>query len=449
MNDSFNTTPEGMNIKFSRSHVFSILVANMIGTGVFTSLGFQVMGLSSGFALLLLWVVGGLMAFLGSMSYSMLGIAFPRSGGEYNYLTQVYHPLIGFLSGWVSLIVGFSAPIAAASYAFGIYLSNFSELYLKAYHISFNPLYSAVILVIILTLLNIFNKRVGAEFQKAFTITKISIILFLIVIGIAGSQTSSVEYSLNSNAIKNILSPEFCIAMFFVTYSYSGWNAVSYISGEIVNARKTLPRSLISGALFVCVLYVMLNYVFLKAVPMKEMAGVMDVGALFANKVLGVNLGGIMSLLICILLVSTVNSMIIIGPRVSMVIGEDFSRLKFFSLLNSKEVPWVAILVQSVLAVVYLLTATFESLIVYVGFVITLFSFLTVLGLFFMGKKDKSNLPMFRSFGYPLIPAVFLVFNLWILIYGLIYKPTQSLIGLFICLLGIVLYLFISRRQKT
>ncbi|MFZ4401706.1 MAG: amino acid permease [Bacteroidales bacterium] len=436
-----------MKIKFTKSHVFSILVANMIGTGVFTSLGFQVIGISSGFAILLLWVIGGLMALLGSLCYSMLGIALPRSGGEYNYLSQIYHPIVGFLSGWVSLIIGFSAPIAAAAFAFGIYLTNFSKMYLHQYNISINPLHSAITIVFLLTIINVFNKKIGAEFQKVFTITKVAIILLIIIVGIVFSTNTNVNYTINAFTIKNILSPEFCIAMFFVTYSYSGWNSVSYISGEIVDANRNLPFSLITGTLFVCILYVLLNFVFLKVIPIDQMAGVLDIGYLFSNKVLGISFGGIMSLAICVLLISSINSMIIVGPRVSMIIGEDYKKLKFFSLINSKEVPYVSIIIQSILAILYILTASFESLIIYVGFIITVFSFLTVLGLFFYSKDDQKTKDMFKSFGYPFVPIIFLMFNLWIMIYGLIYKPTESLIGLTICFSGLFLYLFVYKKR--
>lgn len=420
----------------------------MIGTGVFTSIGFQVIDISSGFAILLLWIVGGLMAFLGSMSYSMLGIAFPRSGGEYNYLSKMYHPVAGFLSGWISLVVGFAAPIAAAAYAFGIYLSNFSALYLKGYTEPFNPKIAAIVIIILLTLMNVFNKKIGANFQKIFTIIKIFIVIVIIGIGLFSAGTTNVDYSMNSLAIKDIISPEFCIAMFFVTYSYSGWNAISYISGEISNESRTLPRILISGSLFVCVLYVLLNYVFLKIIPMNEMAGVLDIGYLFANKIVGVQLGGIMSILICLLLVSSINSMIIVGPRVSMVMGEDYKKLNFLALKNKMEVPFVSILVQIILAIIYILTSSFESLIVYVGFVITLFTFFTVLGLFFYKKEDDIMINKFKSFGYPILPLLFLAFNLWILIYGLLYKPLESLVGLGMCFLGFIIYLVISKEYK-
>ncbi len=442
-----------MKIKFTRGHVFSILIANMIGTGAFTTLGYQVMGISSGFALLLLWVLGGVVAFLGSMCYAMLGIALPRSGGEYNYLSQIYGSGLGFVAGWVSLVIGFAAPIAAASLAFGDYLNKFinPEVFIdsdfQSSHFYNTPLFSSILLVLILTSLNIFNKKIGADFQKIFTIIKVIIILALIVIGLCSSENTEISFAMSVDALQSIVSPAFFIAMFFVAYSYSGWNAACYISGEIQDVERTLPRSLLSSTLLVTLLYVLLNYVFLKVVPISEMSGGMDIGYLFANKIFGVSVGGIMALAICVLLISTTNSMIIVGPRVSLVMGEDYKRLRFLSILNKREVPFVAILVQSMIAIIYLLTSTFESLLIFIGFVLSLISFLTVLGIFLIKEKDQLLISKFKSFGYPIVPALFLIINFTMLIYGLIYKPNESLFGIFICIIGYVVYMFISPKK--
>lgn len=434
-------------LKFTKSQIFSILVANMIGTGVFTSLGYQVVDIKSGFAIMLLWIFGGVIAILGSMSYAMLGIVFPRSGGEYNYITQIYNPSLGFVSGWVSFLIGFAAPIALAAFAFGIYLNKFSDYYLKQYHISFSPLQSAISIVLILTIINIFNKRIGAEFQKIFTILKILIILSIIFLGLFFAEKTSINYSLNQNTINDIFSSEFFLSMYFVTYSYSGWNAACYITEEIHDIERTLPKILITSATFVCVLYVLLNYVFLKVIPIGEMVGVLDIGHIFANKILGINLGGVMTLVICFILISTINSMIIVGSRISVAIGEDHKKLRFFSLLNQQESPYVSILIQSILVIIYLITASFESLIIYVGFVISLFSCLAVLGIFLIKNKDQLLINKLKSFGYPVIPLLFLAINFMILVYGLLYKPIESFIGLIICALGFILYYFISNKN--
>jgi APA family basic amino acid/polyamine antiporter len=177
------------------------------------------------------------------------------------------------------------------------------------------------------------------------------------------------------------------------------------------------------------------------------MSGGMDIGYLFANKAFGVSVGGIMALAICVLLISTTNSMIIVGPRVSLVMGEDYKRLRFLSILNNREVPYVAILIQSIIAIIYLLTSTFESLLIFIGFVLSLISFLTVLGLFLIKTKDQVLIAKFKSFGYPIVPALFLLINFTMLVYGLIYKPQESIFGLLICIIGYLVYMFISPKK--
>ena len=177
------------------------------------------------------------------------------------------------------------------------------------------------------------------------------------------------------------------------------------------------------------------------------MSGGMDIGYLFANKTFGISVGGIMALAICVLLISTTNSMIIVGPRVSLVMGEDYKRLRFLSILNNREVPYVAILIQSIIAIIYLLTSTFESLLIFIGFVLSLISFLTVLGLFLIKGKDQLLIAKFKSFGYPIVPALFLLINFTMLVYGLIYKPKESIFGVFICIIGYLIYMFISPKK--
>lgn len=378
------------------------------------------------------------------MSYAMLAIIFPRSGGEYNYITQIYNPSLGFVSGWVSYLIGFAAPIAAAAYAFGIYLNKFFSSYSMK---EINPIHSAIILILILTFINILNKHLSAEFQKVFTSLNIIIVLAIIFIGIFSTAKTNVSYTLNQNAINDILSPEFFISMYFVTYSYSGWNAACYITEEIQDAKQVLPKILITSSAFVCLVYVLLNYSFLKIIPMNEMNGSLDLGHLFIAKILGVNLGGFMALIISFFLISTINSMIIVGARIPVAVGNDYKRLSYFSLVNERESPYLAILIQTILVIIYLLTVSFESLIIYVGFVLSLFSCLSVLGIFFIKEKKLNVMNTLKSFGYPIIPLLFLMINSMILFYGLIYKPKEAMIGLLICLSGFIVYMLISNKS--
>ncbi|MGZ3900908.1 MAG: APC family permease, partial [Bacteroidia bacterium] len=352
----------------------AIVIANMIGTGVFTSLGFQVLGIQSGFAILALWIVGGILALCGALTYGEISSAFPQSGGEYNYLSKLYHPAVGFISGWVSVSVGFAAPIAAAAVALGQYVT-------KIYP-GVNATVLSLTVICIITAVHSVNLKAGGLFQRVFTVVKVACIVMFIGFGLFHVPQHTVDYSASPAAWKDIFSSAFAVSLVYVTYAYSGWNAATYISGEIENSQRTLPRALFTGTLIVMVIYTVLNFVFLYSVPIPELKGVLEVGYLSANKIFGVQVGQFMSLVIALLLVSTISAMVLAGPRVMQSMGNDIKGLKFFATSNNHNVPYVAIIFQSVIAIVLVITSSFQSLITYVGFTLNLFTFLTVLGIF-------------------------------------------------------------------
>ena len=201
----------------------SIVIANMIGTGVFTSLGFQVTGIEGGFSIIMLWVIGGILALCGALTYGEIGSAFPQSGGEYNYLSKLYHPAVGFLSGWVSITVGFAAPIAAASVALAQYVT-------KIYP-NINSLYLSFSVIIIITIIHSINLRAGSLFQRVFTIIKVVCIIVFIGFGLFYKPEHTISFYPTSNVWKDIFSASFAGSLIYVTYAYSGWNAAAYISG--------------------------------------------------------------------------------------------------------------------------------------------------------------------------------------------------------------------------
>ncbi|MBA3683514.1 MAG: amino acid permease [Bacteroidetes bacterium] len=418
----------------------SIVIANMIGTGVFTSLGFQVLGIESGFAIIMLWVVGGVLALCGALTYGEIGSAFPESGGEYNYLSKLYHPAVGFVSGWVSVTVGFAAPIAAASMALGSYVN-------KVYP-TVNPVILALSIIAIITLIHSINLKAGSLFQRVFTIVKVVCILMFIGFGLFHIPQHTVSFKADTSAWNDIFSKGFAISLIYVTYAYSGWNAASYISGEIKNAQRNLPRALFVGTLIVMGIYTLLNYVFLYSVPIPELKGVLEVGYLSANKIFGVQVGQFMSLIIALLLVSTISAMILAGPRVMKSMGTDIKGLKFFAISNKNNVPYVAIIFQSIIAVALVLTSSFQSLITYVGFTLNLFTFLTVLGIFILRYKHKHIKTSYKTFLYPITPLLFLSIILFILTYIMIEKPVESLYGLGTVALGLIFYFITNKKEN-
>ncbi len=436
-----------MKEKYGLYTAITIVVANMIGTGIFTSLGFQVTSLSSGFTILLLWLIGGIASLLGALAYAELGGVMPRSGGEYHFLGKLYHPALGFMAGWISFIVGFAAPTAAAAIAFSSYLGSSLSLSFSFLGISDIKLF-ALLIVLLVTMVHVHSLNTGAAFHNSITTLKILIMLVLIGIGLSMGGNNTTEFKPDHEALQEIISPEFAIALFFVFYSYSGWNAAAYIMGELKDPAKNLTRGLISGTLLVTLLYLATTFIFLYIIPMPEMAGKIEIGYIYGYMTLGLKAGKILGLVMSFLLISTISSLIITGPRVTNVLGEDYKFISWFSVRNSKGSPARAIWIQTLLTVIYILTSSFEQMITYIGFTLNLFTLLTVLGsILHRYRYPKTHRP-YRMPLFPVLPAIFILINLWILTYGLIYRPVESIAGLITTAIGFFVWLGI-RESKT
>jgi len=261
----------------------AIVVADMVGVGVFTSLGFQVQGIPSGFSLLLLWVVGGGVALCGVFSYGELAAMFPRSSGEYNFLRQTYHPALGFVAGWLSATVGFAAPVALAAMAFGEYG--------KAILPGAPPLALGIGVVWIVSLVGLRSIHHSSAFQMAWTVLKVVLILAFLIAGFALATPQPISFAPSAADPSHVISAPFAISLVFVMYSYSGWNAATYIVGEMRDPQRSLPRSLLVGTSIVIVLYVALNALFLYATPIDQLAGQIDVAVIAGKHIFG-DLGG-------------------------------------------------------------------------------------------------------------------------------------------------------------
>ena len=429
--------------KFKYSTVTAVVIANMVGTGVFTSLGFQLLDIESGFVILLLWATGGLVAVCGAMTYAELGAAMPRSGGEYNFLTQIYHPAAGFVSGWTSATIGFAGPTALAAITFAAYATSVfdasSEWLEKV---------MASGLVIILTLIHASSRRNSGGLQMAFTVLKVGVIvLFCIVAVIVVDDPQPVRFLPAAGDGRLITSGAFAVSLIYVSYAYTGWNAATYLSSELEEPQKTLPGILLTGTLVVTVLYVALNYVFLFTAPIDAMKGEVEVGYIAAQAAFGDFGANFTGLVLASLLISTVSAMTIAGPRVLQVIGEDFSTLRFLSRKNGDGIPGNAIYVQSTLAVAFILTSSFESILVFAGFTLALNSFATVAGVFVLRARQPDLPRPYRTFLYPLPPLIYLMLTAWTLVFVLMSRPVEGLFGVGVIGSGLIVY-FLSHRKN-
>ena len=422
---------------FSVRTAIAIVVANMIGTGVFTSLGFQLMDIQSTFVLLMLWLVGGVTALCGALTYAELGSSLPRSGGEYNFLSQIYHPAAGFISGWISATVGFAAPTALAAMTFGAYI--------EAVVPSLSATWLAAGLVLALTFVHIRSHAASGGVQTLFTILKVLLILVFVVLVITlTEQTQPVRLLPTEGDGALLISGAFAVSLIYVNYAYTGWNAATYIINEVDEPQRNMPIILFVGTAAVLVMYLVLNYTFLLAAPMSAMEGKIEIGVIVAQYAFGEVGGTLMGLVLATLLISTVSAMVIAGPRVLQVIGEDFSLFRQLSRKNDDGIPMIAIAIQSALTLFFILTSTFESVLVFSGFVMGFNTFFAVAGVFVLRRRELPA-DSYRTFGYPLTPLIYMGLMAWTLIYILINRPEEGIAGLGMIAAGGLLY-FASER---
>jgi APA family basic amino acid/polyamine antiporter len=404
----------------------------MIGTGVFTTLGFQVLDIESGFAILMLWVVGGFIALCGALCYGELAAAMPRSGGEYHYLSQIYHPAVGFLSGWVSATVGFAAPTALGAMALGSYA--------KSVWPGLNPLWLSVAVVLALTAVHASSRRAGSRLQVVVTAGKVVVLVAFIGAGWALVEPQAIRFAPQPPDWAQLFSPAFAVALIYVSYAYSGWNAAVYLAGEVEAPQRNLPRILLIGTAIVLVLYVGLNFIFLYSTPISRLAGQVEIGYVAADQLFGPIAGRLMGGIIAGLLVSTVSSMIFAGPRIIQVMGEDLPALHGLAQVSKAGIPVRAMMFQTTLTLLFIFTATFKAVLLYAGFVLSLFTFLTVLGLFVLRWRHPDLARPYRAWGYPITPILFLGLSGWTLLFILRDNPTESLYGLATLLVGLIVY---------
>src|SRR5436853_388970 len=418
----------------------SIVIANIIGTGIFTSLGFQLNDIQSGFALLMLWVVGGIAAVCGALCYGELSAALPRSGGEYHFLSRIYHPALGFMAGFVSATVGFAAPVALAAIAFGKYFTGVFGMG--------SPFLLSFMVVWMIAAFHLGNLQVGSAFQNVSTLVKLLLIGTLIAAGFFVPAKQPISLFPAPGDTMAILSGPFAIALVYVMYSYSGWNAAAYISGEIKQPKKTVPRSLLVGTGLVIVIYVLLNAVFLATTPVQDLKGRLEVALIAGKHIFGTNGGGVAGAVICLGLVSAISSMTWIGPRVSMSMGEDHWLLRLLGRTNPHGIPTNAIVLQLLIINVLSLTRSFESVVQYTQFSLLLCSLFTVLGVIVLRTTRPEIARPYRVWAYPMPPIIFAVITLWMMFYLLRWKTVESLAGLATALVGLLLYFCARKRPQ-
>jgi basic amino acid/polyamine antiporter, APA family len=431
----------------------NIVVANMIGAGIFTTSGLLMAGLHDPILMIVLWVVGGIIAICGALSYGELGAAMPGAGGEYLFLSKLYSPLYGFLSGWVSFMVGFSAPIAASALGFSQYFCRAVPglpLWLDKSGIM-NPSWTgkliAISIILIFTFIHYHGIKYGAKIQNVLTVLKVALIMTLLIAGFTSGKGDMGNFSKGSN-----IAPGFAgwktigLSLMWIMFAYSGWNASTYLGSEIKNPAKILPRSLLYGTFIVIVLYLGINILYIYGINPEEMKGVISVGGLAMGNLFGKSADILFSLLIAFALFSSLSAFIIIGPRVYYSMAKDGLFFKAAATIHPKfQVPSNSILLQCVIAVIMVLSGTFEQVLTYMGFALGIFPIMTV---FSVIKLRRENPDAVRLPGYPLTQILYILTGLIIL--GLSYaeRPIESSIAALTVIAGIPAYYIFKKRMS-
>ena len=419
----------------------ALVVANMIGTGVFTSLGFQLLSLSSPIAILILWAIGGVCALCGALCYAELGSRHPASGGEYHFLTELIHPYAGFVSGAVSATVGFAAPVALAALTFGSYL----EVAL----LPIDAKVSASVLIIAVVVVHSRTHHESSAGQYYLTALKLMLILLFIGYALIQRPEYSDQLALNdADLFCDIFSSDAAIALIYVTYAFSGWNAATYILGEIENPARYLPRILMIGCGLVAVVYVALNTVFLSSAPIEALRGELEIAYVVAHYMIGPEAGFFVSLVLAGILTSTVSAMILAGPRALQRLGEDYPRLSMLGRTNEDGIPVTAIIFMAGISFVFLWTSTFEQILLFAGLLMAFNTFVTVIALFVSRNRhpDKVSDLDYRMPLYPLPALLFLAITGWTLVYSASQFPLQVLVVLLALVFGLGLFKWAQGR---
>ncbi len=435
----------------------TLVIANMVGTGIFTTSGFIMAELGDPRALILCWLCGGLFALCGALCYGELGARFPKAGGEYVFLKESLGKPVGFLSGWISLVVGFSAPIAAASMAFATYF--FKTFRIPPGHgemvfsmagiplLTLSPLtLTAIGVIVLFSLIHYHSLHVGSRVQNGLTVFKITLVIVFIAAGLLLGSGSTDHFSATTTTVWS--SEKFAVALIFVSFAYSGWNATAYLGDEIINPQRNIPLSLFMGTAVVVFLYVSLNLVYLYALPPEAMQGVLEIGANSAANLFGSGVSRVFSGAVALGLLSVLSAMILTGPRIYYAMSTDRLFFQTFGRLHrDRNTPAASIFLQAAIAIVMVVSASFDSLLLYIGFTLSLFAMLTVIGL--MRIRHRTVLPPggYRTFGYPMTPLLFILGNLWIIFFSIKSRPITALLGLGTIGVGVLAYIYFNRRK--
>lgn len=414
----------------------ALVAANMIGAGVFTTSGFALADLGRPSFVLIAWVVGGGVAVCGALSYAALAERIPGNGGEYLFLSRSIHPVVGFLAGWISLLAGFTAPIAVAAHSLEAYVQG-------SFGFDFPPRVLGATAILLCGLGHGWARSAGLGIQNIAVVTKILAIAGFILFGgfvllysvpVPSAPTliqQEVPFSLSS----------FAVTLVWISFAYSGWNAAVYVSGELDESRRSLPRAMLIATVAITLLYVALNAVFMASAPISQLAGRAEVGAIAAEALGGPAARAALSGIVALGLLTSISAMVMVGPRVYAQMAND--GLLPRPLASSEAEPRGAIALQVGLALIAFFVSDLQDLLLYAGFLLSLSAAATVGCLFLPQAEDKAHPPARVAFWYA---ALFILVTLASCGFMIFREPAQAASGVSTLALGLAVYWGMTRR---
>ena len=420
-------------------------------TGIFLTTGIMAKSIPSAGLILLAWLIGGLLTLAGALTYAELGAAMPEAGGQYVYLREAYGPMSGFLFGWILFLVYTTGGIAALALAFAEYTGYFfHSLGTKStlhYSLSAGQLIGVAV-IMLLSIVNFVGVGLGKSIQNIFTVIKIGTIAAIIILGFAIGKGTPPGLSINPSGMSfGSIIIGLGVSLVAVAWAFDGWNNVNFVAGEIRNPKRNLPFALIIGTLAITGLYILVNYIYLYALPMEDTVGVLRIAEKATGALFGSSTGALISALVLISVFGALNGTILVGPRVYYAMAKDGLFFRKVALVHPRfRTPGFSILIQAIWASVLTLSGTFEQIFTFAMFIAIAFWIIATAAVFTLRKK-RPDLPRpYKTWGYPIVPAIFIIASCGILLNTLLEKPVEALAGIFLTALGIPAYFYWKRR---
>ncbi|UCC98456.1 MAG: amino acid permease [Phycisphaerales bacterium] len=425
-----------------------VVIASMVGTGILVSPGYMMASLQNYPVIFGLWALGGLLALCGALCVAELAAALPQAGGEYVYLREAYGPMPAFLSGWTSFFLGFSAPLAVAGYIAALYL--LAPFGLAEKETGRLVQVTAAAIIVAITVPNLMGHRQSAWTQNLTTIGKFGLFVVLVVMAFVFGGGNFAHIT-QGQSIGQVKLGTAATQLFYVMFAYSGWNAASYLAGEVRNPGNILPRSLLLGTGLVIVLYLALNLVFAYAVPLADVGfdNAERVPQLAVENLFGPRASSVFSVLLGLAFLATVSAFIITGPRVYYAMAKDGLFPSVAGRVSSKgRIPVYAMLAQSACAIVILFVTDFQNLYKYASVGLSIFAMLFIAAVYVLRWRRPDMERPFRVPGYPLVPAIFMIVVLFMTVFAFIQWRRPSAYSLGSILVGIPVYYIWSLARR-